>query len=75
MKTLMPNGQQFVTDAKGKPVGVLLDLGTYERLREAAEDLADIRDYEAARPKVLAELSAGQYSLLADYQTKGATAK
>ena len=40
MKALVLNDEQFVTDAKGKPVGVLLDLKTYERLREA-EDRAD----------------------------------
>ena len=75
MKALVLKDEQFVTDAKGKPVGVLLDLKTYERLREAEEDLADIRAYDAARPKVAADLQAGQFSTLADYRVKRAKAR
>jgi hypothetical protein len=70
MKALVLKDEQFVTDAKGKPVGVLLDLKTYERLREAEEDLADIRAYDAARSKVLADVEAGRVSTLADYRAK-----
>ncbi len=61
---------RFVTDAKGKTVGVLLDMKTYERLREAEEDLADIRAYDTARPKVLAEVKAGQVSTLTEYRAR-----
>ena len=61
---------RFVTDAKGKTVGVLLDLKTYERLCEAEEDLADIRAYDTARPKVLAEVKAMQVASLADYRAR-----
>lgn len=75
MKALVLKDEQFVTDAKGKPVGVLLDLKTYERLREAEEDLADIRAYDAARPKVTADLKSGQVSTLTDYRATRAKAK
>ena len=75
MKALVLKDEQFVTDAKGKPVGVLLDLKTYERLREAEEDLADIRAYDAARPKVTADLKSGQFSTLTSYRAKRAKAK
>lgn len=61
---------RFVTDAKGKTVGVLLDIKTYERLREAEEDLADIRAYDGARPNALAEVKAVQVSTLAEYRTR-----
>ena len=61
---------RFVTDAKGKTVGVLLDMKTYERLREAEGDLADIRAYDTARSKVVAEVKAGQVSSLADYRAR-----
>ena len=70
MKTLMLKDEQFVTDAKGKPVGVLLDLKTYERLRDAEEDLADVRAYDAARPKAAGDIKSGQFSSLADYRAK-----
>lgn len=75
MKELMLKDEQFVTDAKGKPIGVLLGLKTYARLREAEKDLADIRAYDAARPKVMSELQAGQFSTLADYRSKRAKAR
>ncbi len=75
MKALVLKDEQFVTDAKGKQVGVLLDLKTYERLREAEEDLADIRAYDAARPKVTTELKAGKFSSLVDYRAKRTKSK
>ncbi len=70
MKALVLKDEQFVTDANGKRVGVLLDVKTYEQLRDAEEELADIRAYDAARPKVAADLKAGRFSTLADYRTK-----
>jgi PHD/YefM family antitoxin component YafN of YafNO toxin-antitoxin module len=72
MKALMLKDEQFVTDAKGKPVGVLLDLKTYEHLREAQEELADIRAYDAARPKVEADIKARRVSSLSDYRARRA---
>ena len=63
--------EQFVTDAKGNRVGVLLDLKTYERMREAQEELADIQAYDAARPKIGAELMRGEFTTLADYRSSG----
>jgi hypothetical protein len=75
MKALVLKHEQFVTDGKGKRVGVLLDLKTYDRLREAEEELADVRSYDAARPKVLAEIKAGQFSTLTDYRAKRGKAR
>ncbi len=63
--------EQFVTDAKGKRVGVLLDLKTYERMREAQEELADVQAYDAARPKIGAELMRGEFTTLADFRAGG----
>jgi hypothetical protein len=40
--------QQYLTDALGNRVGVVLALDEYERLLEAAEDLADIQAYDDA---------------------------
>ena len=75
MKTLVLKDEQFVTDANGRRVGVLLDVKTYDRLREAEEDLADIRAYDEARPNVSAELKAGQSSNLAAYRVKRSKVK
>jgi len=70
MKALVRNGERFVTDAKGKRVAVLLDVKTYEHLRQAEEELADIRAYDAARRKVAADIDAGQFASLKEYRTK-----
>ena len=61
---------RFITDATGRTVGVLLDMKTYERLREAEEDLAAILAYDAARPTVMAELKSGQIESLAKYRVQ-----
>ncbi|MEI6784240.1 MAG: hypothetical protein WCQ21_25390 [Verrucomicrobiota bacterium] len=53
-------------------MGVLLDLRAYERLREAEEQLADIRAYDKAQPAVRAEIAAGQFVTLAEYRVSRA---
>ncbi len=70
MKMALLHDEQFVTNGQGKRVDVLLDLKTYDRLREAEEELADIRAYDAARPKVMADLQAGRFSTLSDYRAR-----
>ncbi|MCI0541725.1 MAG: hypothetical protein L0Z50_41540 [Verrucomicrobiales bacterium] len=72
MKALVLKDEQFVTDAKGKRVGVLLDVKTYEHLREAEQELTDIRAYHTARPKVAADIKAGRVCSLSDYRAKRA---
>ena len=72
MKTAVLKDAQFVTDADGKRVGVLLDLKAYERLREAQEELADVEAYDAAVPTVRAEIASGQFATLAAYRAKRA---
>ncbi len=68
MKTLLVKEEQFLTDAKGKRTGVVLDLQTYEHLREAEETLADIRDYDALHDRAHAEIAAGQFTTLTSYR-------
>jgi hypothetical protein len=68
VKTAVLKEEQFVTDARGKRVGVLLDLRAYERLREAEEELGDIRAYDSAQPMVRAEIASGEFVTLADYR-------
>ena len=68
MKTLTAKEEQFLTDAKGKRTGVLLDLQTYEHLRAAEEELADIRDYDALHDRAHAEIAAGQLTTLTSYR-------
>ncbi|HEV7925192.1 MAG TPA: hypothetical protein VGR14_07555 [Verrucomicrobiae bacterium] len=68
MKTLAGKEELFLTDAEGKRTGVLLDMQTYERLREAEEELADIRAYDSTRKRVHSEIDAGQFSTLAAYR-------
>ena len=68
MRTLTPKEEQFITDAKGNRIGVLLDLKTYEQLLEAEEELADIRVYDALRDQAHAEIAAGEFATLASYR-------
>lgn len=69
MKTLAANKEQFLTDAKGKRTGVVLDLQTYEHLREAEEELADIHAYDALRDRAHSEITTGQCATLTSYRT------
>ncbi|MDQ6632525.1 MAG: hypothetical protein M3Y82_12355 [Verrucomicrobiota bacterium] len=41
---------------------------TYERLREAEEELDDIRAHDAAAPRVKTEIANGEFITLADYR-------
>lgn len=50
--------EQFIVNASGKRVGVLLDMLTYERLRDAEEELA----------RVKAEIAKGDFVTLSDYR-------
>jgi hypothetical protein len=70
MKTMADKEEQYLTDAKGKRTGVVLDLGTYERLREAEEELAEIRAYDSTHDRVHSEIAAGQFSTLAAYRAR-----
>ncbi len=73
MKTAVLKDEQFVTDADGRRVGVILSLRAYERLRQAQEELADIQAYDAALPIVRAEMASGQFTTLAEYHVKSRT--
>jgi hypothetical protein len=64
--------EQFVTDSQGNRVAVVLDIATYERLREAEEDLADIRAFDEAWPQAQADLKSGNVIDLDDYITERA---
>ena len=68
MKTLVAKDEQFLTDAKGKRTGVVLDLQTYEHLREVEKELADIQTYDALHDRAHVEIAAGQFSTLASYR-------
>ena len=68
MNAILEEKEQFIVDASGERVGVLLDLPTYERLREAEEELDDIRAYDAAAPRVKAEIARGDFITLDDYK-------
>lgn len=60
--------EQFLTDANGKRTGVVLDLKTYECLREAEEELADIRAYDALHDRAHSEIAAGHFTTLKSYR-------
>ena len=59
--------RQFVVDASGKPVAVLLDIATYQRLCEAADEAGDIHAFDEALPRALEELRARECVGLDEY--------
>lgn len=68
MKIAPVGKEQFIVDATGQRVGVVLDLPTYERLREAAEDNADLRAYRAAKSRAAGEIARGEFATLEEYR-------
>ena len=70
MKAVLAEKEQFIIDASGQRVGVVLDLPTYEQLREAAEDNLDVCAYRTAKSRVAGEVARGEYATLADYRAK-----
>lgn len=72
MKTVLVEKEQFIVDASGERVGVLLDLPSYERLREAAAENADIRAYRAAKARVAGEVACGEFATVEEYRSKRA---
>jgi hypothetical protein len=76
MKMAAFKTEQFLTDAKGKRTGVVIDLKTYEHLREAEEELADIHAYDALRDRAHSQVAAGECDTLASYRaSRGREAK
>jgi hypothetical protein len=65
-------GEQFVKDAEGRPVAVVLDIGTYQRLREAEEELGDIRAFDGAWPQAQEDRKKGNVIGLEDYRAQRA---
>ena len=72
VKTMALKKAQYITDIAGKRLGVLIDLETYQRLRDAEEELCDIQAYDAAKPKVMREIQSGNYVTLEQFVTKRA---
>jgi hypothetical protein len=69
MTVLAAKTEQFLTDAKGKRTGVVLDLQTYEHLRAAEEELSDLQAYDALHDRAHSEITAGQCATLASYRS------
>jgi len=70
VKSLALKEEQFVTDSHGTRIGVVLDLRTYLRLREAEEELADVRAYDRVQPKARREAATGQCVSLRAYRAR-----
>lgn len=70
MKTASLRREEFLVNATGERVAVVLDLLTYQELRDAAEDKSDIAAYRAAKPTVDKEVAAGEFAILTDYRIK-----
>lgn len=70
MRIVSRKEELFLTNAKGKRTGVVLDLQTYEHLRAAEEELADIHTYDALRDQAHSQIAAGQFMTLTTYRSR-----
>ena len=70
MKAPLLKEERFVTDSRGTRIGVVLDLETYQRLRDAEEELVDISAYDKTAPKVQREVAAGRSVSLREYRAR-----
>jgi hypothetical protein len=70
MKTVLDKGERFLVDASGQRVAVLLDLQTYQHLREAAQDNEDVRADRAAKPTIDAQVARGDFTTLEEYRAR-----
>lgn len=68
MKRPAAKEEQFLTDARGKRTGVVLYMQTYQHLREAGEELADLQAYDALHDRAHTEIIVGQCATLASYR-------
>ena len=53
---------QYITDAKGEKISVILPIKEYERILEKLEELEDVRLYDEAKKE-----DTGEYMLFSDY--------
>ena len=67
MKTAVRKAPQFIVNEKGKQVGVVLDLKTYQRLIEAEEELADQVAYDRSKTAARDDLKNGRTISIQDY--------
>lgn len=52
---------QFITDAKGKKLSVVLDIRDYERILEQLEDIEDVKLYDEVKAKNEESIPFDQY--------------
>ena len=67
MKTAVGKAPQFIVNEKGKQIGVLLDMKTYQRLIEAEEELVDQIVYDHAKAAARDDLKNGRTISIQDY--------
>jgi hypothetical protein len=70
MSAVLEGKEQFIINASGQRVSVVLDLDTYERLCEAAEDNFDLRAYRAANIRVKQEMAQGKFTTPENYRAR-----
>ena len=48
-QTMLSRKEQYLVDEKGNRVGVVLDIGDYQKILDELEELESIRAYDAAK--------------------------
>lgn len=59
---------QYVTDAKGKKIAVIIDIDDYERMMEKLEERDDVRDFDKEWPQAKQDLKKGKLKTIEEVE-------
>jgi hypothetical protein len=59
--------EQYLTDANGNKIAVVIDIDTYQKLIEEIDELYCQKEYEQAVVETEPEIAAGDYVTLDEY--------
>ena len=67
MLSTLPVNPQYVVDANGQKIAVLIDIQTYKKMIEVLEDIDDVKAYDDRINIVQDEIKSGSYLTLDEY--------
>lgn len=62
--------EQYITDAQGKRIAVVLNINTYQKLLEDLDEFYCLRGYEQGVAETEPEILSGDYLTLEQYVTR-----
>jgi PHD/YefM family antitoxin component YafN of YafNO toxin-antitoxin module len=65
--------KQYLTDANGNKIAVVIDIDTYQKLMEEIDELYCLKGYERAVAETEPEIATGDYVTLEEFLTNDET--